>query len=122
MGDLKSDQAKILRDFDSAEISSETVSHCFLAQLDSPDTACAAAADAILKEVEGKILWRSPVHGQPVGKQNVDEILAIWYPSHQAFVNIKDAPSSARFAEAKNKVVKHAVIHRGDPYTVERTP
>ena len=42
MGDLKSDQAKILRDFDSAEISSETVSHCFLAQLDSPDTACAA--------------------------------------------------------------------------------
>ena len=39
MGDLKSDQAKILRDFDSAEISSETVSHCFLAQLDSPDTA-----------------------------------------------------------------------------------
>jgi len=45
MGDLKSDQAKFLRDFDSAEIPSETVSHCFLAQLDSPDTACAAAAD-----------------------------------------------------------------------------
>ena len=81
-----------------------------------------AAVDAILREVEGKILWRSLVHGQPVGKQNVDEILAIWYPSHQAFVNIKNAPSSGRFAEAQNKVVKHAIIHRSDPYTVERIP
>ena len=81
-----------------------------------------AAVDAILKEVEGKILWRSPVYGQPVGKQIVDEVLAIWYPSHQAFVNIKDAPSSARFAEAKNKVVKYAIIHRSDPYIVERVP
>ena len=80
------------------------------------------AVDAILREVEGKILWRSAVHGQPVGKQNVDEILAIWYPSHQAFVKIKDAPSSARFAEAKNRVVKHAIIHRSDPYTVEVIP
>ena len=81
-----------------------------------------SAVEAILREVNGKILWRSPVYGQPVGKQNVDEVMAVWYPSHQAFVDIKDAPSSARFAEAKNKVVKHAVIHRSDPYTVERLP
>ena len=81
-----------------------------------------SAVEAILREVKGKILWRSPVYGQPVGKQNVDEVMAVWYPSHQAFVDIKDAPSSARFAEAKNKVVKHAVIHRSDPYTVERIP
>ena len=81
-----------------------------------------AAVDEILREVEGKILWRSLVHGQPVGKQNVDEILAIWYPSHKAFVNIKDAPSSASFAEAKNRVVKHAIIYRSDPYIVERIP
>ncbi len=78
-----------------------------------------AAVDTILREEEGKILWRSPVHGQPVGKQTVDEILAIWYPSHQAFVNIKNAPSSTPFAEAKNKVVKHAIVHRSDPYTIE---
>ena len=81
-----------------------------------------AAIDAILIEVKGEILWRSPMHGQPVAKQNVDEILAIWYSSHQAFVKIKDAPSSARFAEAKNKVFKPAIIHRSDPYTIERTP
>ena len=80
------------------------------------------AVEAILREVKGKILWRSPVYGQPVGKQNVDEVLAVWYPSHQAFIDIKDAPSSARFVEAKTRVVKHAVIHRSDPYTVERVP
>ena len=81
-----------------------------------------SAVEAILREVKGKILWRSPVYGQPVGKQNVHEVLAVWYPSHQAFIDIKDAPSSARFAEAKNRVVKHAIIHRSDPYTVERVP
>ena len=79
-----------------------------------------SAVEVILREVKGKILWRSPVYGQPVGKQNVNEVLAVWYPSHQAFIDIKDAPSSARFAEAKNRVVKHAIIHRSDPYTVER--
>ena len=81
-----------------------------------------SAVEAILREVKGKILWRSPVYGQPVGKQNVDEVLAVWYPNHQAFIDIKDAPSSARFAEAKNRVVKHAIIHRSDPYTIERVP
>ena len=80
------------------------------------------AVEAILREVKGKILWRCPVYGQPVGKQNVDEVLAVWYPNHQAFIDIKDAPSSARFSEAKNRVVKHAIIHRSDPYTVERVP
>ena len=85
-------------------------------------TAYNSAVEAILREVKGKILWRSPVYGQPVGKQNVDEIFAGLYPNHQAFIDIKDAPSSARFAEAKNRVVKHAIIHRSDPYTVERVP
>ena len=81
-----------------------------------------SAVEAILREVKGKILWRSPVYGQPVGKQHVDEVLAVWYPNHKAFMDIEDAPSSARFVEAKNRVVKYAIIHRSDPYTVERVP
>ena len=79
-----------------------------------------SAVEAILREVKGKMLWQSPVYGQPVGKQNVNEVLAVWHPSHQAFIDIKDSPSSPRFAEAKNMVVKHAIIHRSDPYIVER--
>ena len=53
------------------------------------------------------------------GKQNVDEVMAVWYPSHQ-LIQILKMHQLTRFAEAKNKVVKHAVIHRSDPYTVER--
>lgn len=79
-----------------------------------------ASVDAVLREVEGKVIWRSPVYGQPVGVQIVDEILAVWYPTHKAFVELKNAPSSSRFVEAKNKVVKNAVIHRCNPYTLER--
>ena len=79
-----------------------------------------AAVDAVLREVEAKVIWRSPVYGQPVGDQIVDEILAVWYPTHKAFVELKNAPSSSRFAEAKNKVVRNAIIHRCNPYTLER--
>ena len=64
-----------------------------------------SAVEAILREVKGKILWRSPVYGQPVGKQNVDEVLAVWYPNHQAFIDIKNAlayykvPAIVRFVK-----------------------
>ena len=78
------------------------------------------AVKDVLREVEGKVIWRSPVYGQPVGVQIVDEILAVWYPTHKAFVELKNAPSSSRFVEAKNKVVKNAIIHRCNPYTLER--
>ena len=43
MAGLRSDKAKFLRAFSPAEISSEMVSHCFLAQLNLSDTAGAAA-------------------------------------------------------------------------------
>ena len=37
--------------------------------------------------VGGKVLWRTPVSGQPVGCEHdgVDAILAVWYPSHASF-------------------------------------
>ena len=43
MAGLRSDKAKFLRAFSPAEISSDMVSHCFLAQLNLSDTAGAAA-------------------------------------------------------------------------------
>ena len=43
MAGLRSDEAKFLRAFSPAEISSEMISHCFLAQLNLSDTAGAAA-------------------------------------------------------------------------------
>ena len=38
----------------------------------------------LVSEVEGKILWRTPVNGQVVGSQDIDEVLGVWYPSHEA--------------------------------------
>ena len=38
-----------------------------------------------VSEVEGKILWCTPVNGRVVGSQDIDETLGAWYPSHAAF-------------------------------------
>src|SRR5579862_1685711 len=41
--------------------------------------------EALVVTLGGKILWRLPVFGQPVGEQQrIDEIVAIWYPTHKA--------------------------------------
>ena len=41
--------------------------------------------EQLLKEVGGKILWKTEVFGQVVGTQDIDEVLGIWYPSHKHF-------------------------------------
>ena len=71
---------------------------------------------AILYEIGGKMLWRTPVIDQIVGEQNVDEIWAVWYPSHRAFLELKDTPTAAKSFTLKRELVKRAVIHRCDPY------
>ena len=71
---------------------------------------------AILHEIGGKMLWRSAVHDQMVGNQEIDEIWAVWYPSHKAFLGLKDVPTAAKSFTLKRQVVERAVIHRCDPY------
>ena len=71
---------------------------------------------AILHEAGGKMLWRSTVHDQMVGNQEIDEIWAVWYPSHKAFLDLKDVPTAAKSFTLKRQVVERAVIHRCDPY------
>ena len=71
---------------------------------------------AILYEIGGKMLWRSPVHDQMVGEQDIDEIWAVWYPSHKAFLDLKDVPTAAKSFTLKRQIVERAVIHRCDPY------
>ena len=76
----------------------------------------------LVSEVEGKILWRTPVNGQVVGSQDIDEVLGAWYPSIEAFLNIRNSPSSARNMELRERAVKSANLHWCDPYTVMRNP
>ena len=72
--------------------------------------------DQLLTEVGGRILWRTKVRGTVVGKQNIHEALGIWYPSHQAFLYLMTAPSSAQNMELRSQTVAHADLHRCDAY------
>lgn len=68
----------------------------------------------VLPEVGGKILWRGTVHGQTVGNQSIHEILAVWYPSHQAFLDLPNAPGAEENYRLREAAVEVAVIHRCD--------
>ena len=75
-----------------------------------------AVLDQLLIEVGGRILWCTKVRGTVVGTQKIHEALEIWYPSHQAFLDLMTAPSSARNMELRSKTVPHADLHRCDTY------
>ena len=70
----------------------------------------------LVGEVEGKILWQTPVNGQVVGAQDIDEVLGVWYPSHQAFLNIRTSPTSAKNMELRDRAVQNANLHWCDAY------
>jgi len=72
----------------------------------------------LLPRVGAKILWRTPVYGQPVGDQKLDEILAAWYPTHRAFLELPNAPGAEENYRLRGLCVEYAVIHRcpGDQY------
>ena len=62
--------------------------------------------------VGARILWRYNVLGQPVGDQRLDEVLAAWYPTHQAFLDLFTAPGSDENFRLRALAVEYAVIHR----------
>ena len=68
--------------------------------------------EAFLPVVGGKILWRTPVHGRPVGDQTIDEVLGAWYPSHQAFLDLPNAPGAEENYRLRGQAVEYACIHR----------
>lgn len=70
------------------------------------------ALDVLLSQVGGKILWRTTVLGQVIGEQVIDEALGIWYPSHQAFLNLMTAPGSQENMRLRNLAVEKADLHR----------
>ena len=71
------------------------------------------ALDVLLEHVGAKILWRTPVYGQPIGTQPLDEILGAWYPSHRAFLALREqGEASEENFRLRNLAVEYAVIHR----------
>jgi hypothetical protein len=68
--------------------------------------------DTLLAQVGGRIHWRTMVMGQVVGDQDIDEALGIWYPNHQAFMNLMSAPASDENMRLRALAVEHADLHR----------
>ena len=68
--------------------------------------------EALLGRVGAQILWRLRVLGQTVGEQKVDEVLAVWYPTHRAFLDLASAPGAEENYRLRALCVAGAVIHR----------
>ena len=66
----------------------------------------------LLEQVGGKLLWKVPVLGQPVGVPAADTILGAWYPSHKSFLSLRDQPASEESFRLRNLCVSEAVVHR----------
>ncbi len=66
----------------------------------------------LIDQAGGKKLWQLPVFGQPIGSQELDEIIAVWWPSHSAFLSITDQPASEENFRLRSLCLKNAVLHR----------
>jgi hypothetical protein len=71
-----------------------------------------AALAKLLPEVGAEVLWKHNVSGQIAGSQEFHEVLALWYPSHRAFAELRNAPGAAENFELRALAVEHGVIHR----------
>ena len=76
----------------------------------------------MVSEVEGKILWRTPVDGPVVGSPEINEVLGVWHLSHEASLNMCNSPASVRNMELRDRAVESANLHWCDPYIVMRNP
>ena len=80
-----------------------------------------ATIEEAVGRVGGKLLWRTPVSGQPVGCEHdgVDEILAVWYPSHNAFLSLRT--QNEELFRLRGLCVANSVIHRcpGDRFPLQ---
>ena len=71
----------------------------------------------MIKFADAKILWSIPVKGQIMHNGNgqpLSEILAYWYPSQQAFLDMKDAPDLEENFAIRKEIIEYAIIHRCD--------
>ena len=70
--------------------------------------------DSTLDRLGAKVLWKVAVDGQFIGCEHdeIDEILAIWYPSASAFLMLLDLEGCAELWESRKQCVAHAIIHR----------
>ena len=78
----------------------------------SPYRSYMTALEHAVGDTGGQVLWRSPVGTQVVGceHERYDEILAVWYPSHSAFLNLRSADGAEKMFEGREICVEHAMV------------
>lgn len=70
--------------------------------------------EAIAHSVEaigGSVLWRAEVQGSVVGNlEGFHELLAVWYPSHKAFLELPNADGAKEMFRYRKTCVEEAHI------------
>ncbi len=67
---------------------------------------------AAVGQVGGAVLWRTSVSAQVIGceHENYDELLAVWYPSRTAFLELAAAADAPAMFDGRKLCVEHATI------------
>ena len=60
----------------------------------------------------GRVLWQAPSEGQVIGCDHdaYDEVLAVWYPSHRAFLDLHKADGADEMFAGREICVANASI------------
>ena len=71
----------------------------------------------MLDASEGKLFFVLPVHGKRLSNgvsEDLDEVIAFWYPTHQSFLNMTKIDLFQRNGELRNQIIDWAAVYRCD--------
>lgn len=75
-----------------------------------------AVAQRVLKRVGGRVLWHAAIGGTVIGEgeERFDDVIAVWYPSATAFLELASDPETLAAREDRLEGLERAVILRCD--------
>ena len=71
----------------------------------------------MLDASEGKLLFVLPIRGKRLSNgvsEDLDEVIAFWYPTHQSFLNMTKIGLFQRNGELRNQIIDWAAVYRCD--------
>ena len=71
----------------------------------------------MLDASQGKLLFVLPVRGKRLSNgvsEDLDEVIAFWYPTHQSFLNMTKIDLFQRNGELRNQIIDWAAVYRCD--------
>ena len=71
----------------------------------------------MLDASQGKLLCVLPVRGKRLSNgvsEDLDEVIAFWYPTHQSFLNMTKLDLFQRNGELRNQIIDWAAVYRCD--------